>query len=308
MELESYQLNELAEVACEAALAAGALIRSYTAGEVVVLRKEGGDSLASQVVTEVDERAQTVILERLAGTMDKYDLGLLTEELPDDGSRFAKDYFWCIDPLDGTLPFTQGKAGYAVSIALVRRDGQPTIGVVYDPVEARLFQAVAGHGLVINGESFATPQRESAKQTLRFCMDCTFETDPNRAELTERMHTLAKQLGYAQAQIEVRGGAVCNACYVLEHTDAIYRKEPKPELGGGSFWDFAATACIFQEAGAAVTDSSGRLLELNSATYTFFNHCGVCFTGDEQLAEAIARLRYHEPSSVGRLTTPRLSK
>jgi hypothetical protein len=51
MHLDSSNLNELADAACEAALEAGALIRSYTAGEVAVERKEGGDSLASQVVT-----------------------------------------------------------------------------------------------------------------------------------------------------------------------------------------------------------------------------------------------------------------
>ena len=54
---------------------------------------------------------------------ERYDLALLTEELEDDGSRHVKDYFWCIDPIDGTLPFTQKKPGYGVSIALVARDG-----------------------------------------------------------------------------------------------------------------------------------------------------------------------------------------
>ena len=157
MQLDSQQLNTLADVAGEAALQAGALIRTFTAGEVEVFRKEGGDSLASQVVTEVDERSQAVILEHLESTIVSYDLALLTEELTDDGSRFEKDYFWCIDPLDGTLPFTQGKPGYAVAIALVRRDGVPMIGVVYDPVLDRLYRAVSGQGLRINGQAYQAP-------------------------------------------------------------------------------------------------------------------------------------------------------
>lgn len=289
MQLDTNQLSKLADAACEAALEAGALIRSYTAGEVTVLRKEGGDSLASQVVTEVDERSQSVILERLRPTMETYELALLTEELSDDGSRFEKDYFWCIDPLDGTLPFTQGKSGYAVSIALVRRDGQPMVGVVYDPVEQRLYRAVAGQGLTIDGQTWSTaPLTGDTREVLRFCMDCTFETDPRREELSARMQALAIRMGYAEASIEVRGGAVCNACYVLEHAPAVYCKEPKPQLGGGSFWDFAATACIFQEAGVPVTDYSGQALELNSATFTFFNHCGVCFCSNPELVEAFS--------------------
>ena len=56
----------------------------------------------------------------------KYDFGILTEETPDNGSRLVKDYFWCVDPLDGTLPFTEGTPGYSVSIALVSKSGRIT--------------------------------------------------------------------------------------------------------------------------------------------------------------------------------------
>jgi 3'(2'), 5'-bisphosphate nucleotidase/myo-inositol-1(or 4)-monophosphatase len=288
MRLDSKQLNAIADVACQAARDAGAVIRRYTGGEVAVQHKEGGDSLASQVVTEVDLCSQNAILDRLKSTTERYDLGLLTEELSDDGSRFSKDYFWCIDPLDGTLPFTQGKAGYAVSIALVGREGQSVVGVAYDPVKDKLYRAVSGQGLRINGQSFvATKASPEQSSSIRFCMDCTFETDPNRAGMTAQLTKLAERMGYPTALIEIQGGAVCNACYALEHSPAVYLKVPKPESGGGSFWDFAATACIFQEAGAAVSDYSGKVLDLNSRTHTFFNHCGVCFSSNLDLAKAI---------------------
>ena len=52
--------------------------------------------------------------------------------------RLELNYFWCIDPLDGTLPFIEGKVGYAVSIGLVSRDGTPLIGVVCDPYHQTL--------------------------------------------------------------------------------------------------------------------------------------------------------------------------
>jgi 3'(2'), 5'-bisphosphate nucleotidase/myo-inositol-1(or 4)-monophosphatase len=288
MKLNTKQLNDVADAACVAARAAGAAIRTYTGGDVAVQYKEGGDSLASQVVTEVDLRSQTVILDRLAGVIARFELGLLTEELSDDGSRFERDYFWCIDPLDGTLPFTQGKAGYAVSIALVERSGQAVIGVAYDPVQDRLYRAVAGQGVTINEESFRVPEPVlAADQALHFCMDCTFDTDPQREQITADLESLAQRLGYNHALVEVRGGAVCNACYVLEHGPAAYLKAPKPELGGGSIWDFAAISCIFQEAGAAVGDFRGQPLDLNSRNQTFFNHCGVSFVSDLALAASL---------------------
>lgn len=288
MKLNTTQLKALAATASEAALAAGRVISSYTGGEVQVQHKAGGDSLASQVVTEVDEKAQAAVLEILEPSITEFDLALLTEERADDGSRFAKDYFWCIDPLDGTLPFTQGKPGYAVAIALVRSDGQPMVGAVYDPVKDRLYCAVAGQGLTLNGQIWERPaEADAGGDCLQFFVDCTFETDPGREMMKTQMEALAQRMGYAQASLEVGGGAVCNACCVLENPPAVYIKPPKPELGGGSFWDFAATACLFEEAGGSASDYAGQRLELNSHTHTFFNHCGVSFCSDKILGKRL---------------------
>lgn len=292
MHLDSNQLDQLADLACEAALAAGNVICSHAPSSVAVKQKAGGDSLASQVVTEVDEKCQAVILNKLNASIVEYDLALLTEELPDDGSRLVKDFFWCIDPLDGTLPFTHGKPGYAVAIALVSRGGVPMIGVVYDPVEEVLWRSVAGHGLRLNGESWVRPEPlANAYDSIQFHVDCTFESDPHQAELTDQMQTLARRMGFHEAVIKIGGGAVLNACTVLEAPSSVYMKAPKPKLGGGSIWDFAATACIYEEAGAYVRDFSGGTLDLNSKAHTFFNHCGVCFCSDLELGTRLVENR-----------------
>ena len=49
---------------------------------------------------------------------DEFEVGFLSEETEDNGSRFEEDYFWCIDPMDGTLAFINGHPGFSVSIAL----------------------------------------------------------------------------------------------------------------------------------------------------------------------------------------------
>ena len=78
-------------------------------------------------------------------------MGLISEELKDDSSRFENEFYWCIDPLDGTLPFTEQVDGYAVSIALVSREGIPVLGVVYNPEKNDLYTAVKGEGAYKNG-------------------------------------------------------------------------------------------------------------------------------------------------------------
>ena len=157
MKLSSTDLTVLTDLAIRAAEEAGEMI-AHSRPEAVE-KKEGAVTLASSVVTEIDRAAEVMILDVLTPTLEEYELALLTEETPDDGGRLTADYFWCIDPLDGTLPFIEGAPGYSVSIGLVARDGTPQIGVVYDPITTTTYHAIAGHGSFRNGERW--PEAEA---------------------------------------------------------------------------------------------------------------------------------------------------
>ena len=273
-------INKLLEAAINAVETAGEMIAESRPQNVQ--RKEGGDSLASQVLTEVDERSQQMILEILAPTFDESDLALLTEESEDDRSRFEKDFFWCIDPIDGTLPFIEGVPGYSVSIALVARDGTPHIGVIYDPVEHNCWHAVRGGGVYKNGRPWLLPVPQAS--SLQLITDRSFKDHPRFYETLEKL-----ELDEA-TQVRMTGGAAMNAIWVLENAPACYFKFPKEGAGGGSIWDFAATACLFAEAGAVATDFFGGPLDLNRSDSTFMNHCGVLFATDTELAQRIRLL------------------
>jgi myo-inositol-1(or 4)-monophosphatase len=278
MKLSPNDLISLSKIAISAAKLSGELISAYTNQKVAVKNKVGGDSLASQVVTEVDLKSQEIILEKLSGTLQKYDLALLTEESIDDKSRLEKDYFWCIDPLDGTLPFVEGSAGYAVSIALVSREGIPYIGVIYDPVEQTLYHAIKGEGAFRNGQPWKLVPEDSSKQSLTIIGD--------RSSLDNRVYNdLLVKLD--ALNLIHHGGAVMNACWVLEKAPACYFKLPKSQPGGGSSWDFAATACLFTEYGAVVSDIYGDPLNLNRPDSTFLNHRGVLYASDKELARQV---------------------
>ena len=86
--------TELTEKAVKAASNAGQLIRSYRDKDVNVMQKEGGSTLASQVVTEVDRKSQDAILQVLLPTCDEFDIALLAEEDEDDRGRLESAYFW----------------------------------------------------------------------------------------------------------------------------------------------------------------------------------------------------------------------
>ena len=285
MKLTSDHLHHLADQACHAAREAGALIAGYCHHDVEVREKDAGSGLASQVVTEVDERSEALIVDLLNPSIEAHDLAILTEEREDDERRMEKDYFWCVDPLDGTLPFTRGIPGYSVSIALVRKDGRAMIGVIYDPVTRKLYRAVAGAGVEIDGQAFRPSLRSDGP--LKFFCDCTFPMHPERDALIEEVAQVATREGYPGIEVIEGAGGVLNACHVLTDGPACYFKKPKMQQGGGSLWDFAATACLFDEAGLHARDFDGLPLDLNRPDSTYMNHRGVCFASTPDLAAAL---------------------
>ena len=290
MLLTTNDLLPLSQLAIDAAQKAGALISEYSTKEVAVNNKEAADSLASQVVTEVDVKAQNTIMEVLSPSLSKFDLALLTEESVDDKSRFEKDYFWCIDPMDGTLAFTEKTPGYAVSIALVSKSGEPVIGVVFDPLTNNLYYAVKGQGAFKNHKSWQPDLELKGKKTFTLHMDRTFLKYEHFDEFILSLEDKLQELKINELQLQKQAGAVLNAIWTLEQAPGCYFKLPKPTPGGGSLWDFAATACIFNELGAPATSFDGTLLDLNRSDSSFMNHRGVLYAGNKAISDTIRSL------------------
>lgn len=290
MQLTPDNLTDLSQHAISAAREAGALIESYASKTVDVEHKRGGDSPASQVVTEVDLLCDALIVKKLTPTCEKYDLALLTEETEDDKARLHKQAFWCVDPLDGTLSFVQSIPGYSVSIALVAQSGEPLIGVIYDPVTQTLYHAVKGQGVFRNGEPWTLSPTSNEPKTLSVIVDLGCLKIACYQELSKGMESVAIKHGCAGVHVFEKNGAALNACWVLENSPACYVKCPKPNKGGGSVWDFSASAVLFNEIGAIASDVHGQPLDLNRSDSTFMNHRGVIFAIDKSLAEDIQEL------------------
>lgn len=273
MRLNPKNLKQLCHTASVAAKAAGAIVQEAVSQSGTVSFKEGAPSLASQVLTETDIKAQECILKHLEESTSQYDLALLTEESEDNASRFEKDYFWCIDPLDGTLPFTEKREGYAVSIALVSKVGEPVIGVVYDPVHDELYTAIKSEGVWLNGN----PLTFTVGPTFNFISDLSLRKSEDYSGICKKIHDQVNSLDKEYREQKLSFGAVKSVLEILKCGGGIFCKPTKESDGCGSLWDYAATACIFQELGLNVTTFDGSKLELNTPS-TFMNQQGVCFS------------------------------
>ena len=75
--------------------------------------------------------------------------GWLSEESLDDKSRFECDFFWCLDPIDGTRSYISGKPEYTISLALIN-NFQPILGIIYNPTTNEYFHAEKNKGAFCN--------------------------------------------------------------------------------------------------------------------------------------------------------------
>ncbi|MGJ8582068.1 MAG: 3'(2'),5'-bisphosphate nucleotidase CysQ family protein [Psychromonas sp.] len=307
MQLTTDELNKLSQLALQAAKISGEYIRGFDRSQLETHYKAAGNSQSAQVVTEVDFACQKIILDILEESVEQYDLAVLSEENCSEvrthlHPRLYKDYFWCIDPLDGTLPFIESGKGYAVSIALVSQSGQPIVGGIHHPPSNTSYHTHIDKGGITRGykNGLALPPKPydielstTSKQTFTFYSDRSFKSHPQYKPLVSQLTKLADQLGYQHVEIHDLHGAVINALSVIEtdsNNAACYIKLPKAEIGGGSLWDFSATACFAKATNTWVSDINGAPLDLNRQDSNYMNHKGVLYASDQSLAKCIIQV------------------
>ena len=100
------------------------------------------------LVTEVDRQSEAYLLEQIQERFP--DSHILTEESGE--IRGKGQAWWYIDPLDGTVNYAHHIPIFCVSLAYAR-DGEVSLGVVYEPMRDEMFSAELGKGAQLNGRS-----------------------------------------------------------------------------------------------------------------------------------------------------------
>jgi 3'(2'), 5'-bisphosphate nucleotidase len=84
---------------------------------------------------------------KISAILEPTGLPVLSEEGKDIPfeERQAWEYFWMVDPLDGTKEFIKRNGEFTVNIALIHRD-TPVMGVVAVPVRHEIYYGALGYG------------------------------------------------------------------------------------------------------------------------------------------------------------------
>ena len=102
-------------------------------------------------VTAIDTEVNQLVIETIHAEFPQH--SILAEEGSD--LTHSREFVWVCDPIDGTFPFMHGIPVSTFTLALVH-NGQPILGVIYDPFMERMFVAEKGQGATLNGVAVHT--------------------------------------------------------------------------------------------------------------------------------------------------------
>lgn len=217
---------------------AGAAIMKIYSQPFEVEQKDDNSPL-----TLADRESNNIILEGL----QKYypDIPYISEETKQTPYEVRKnwEYFWLIDPLDGTKEFIKKNDEFTVNIALIH-DGVPELGVVYLPVKDILYYAIKGQGcykVEQNGNANKIQARSLQDKKELIIMG-------SRSHGNQELQDFVEQKKQEYDSVEfIAAGSSLKFTMIAEGKADIY-----PRLGPTMEWDTAAAHAVVLESGKKV--------------------------------------------------------
>jgi 3'(2'),5'-bisphosphate nucleotidase len=239
-------LDRETAVAIDLARRAGAIVLRYRSPDLAVDHKAHDEP-----VTRADREANELIVAGLARAFP--DDAVLSEESAPRGEYRTAARAWMVDPLDGTRDYVRGLPGFAVMIGLCL-DGQPSLGVVYQPLGEILYRAARGQGAFM----------EEAGATRRLRVGTC--ADPRGCRLvsskSHRMATIDQVRAVLGIDDEIALGSVGLKLGLIARAERDLYVNPE---GFSKLWDSCAPGVILAEAGGRLTDVHGQPLDCRAA-------------------------------------------
>lgn len=228
------------------------------------------DGLEDMQVDQKNDDSPVTLADREAEAFIQMSLGQLTPSIPmvgEEGVALDKapdikegaEYFWLVDPLDGTKEFINGTEEFTVNIALIK-NGQPFLGVVYAPAKGEMF-AGYGEGTAIRwteeiGEDKSISVRPVPKGGMTVVASKSHSNDEK----------LGRFLELFKVEKLIKRGSSLKICAVAQGKADIY-----PRLGPTCEWDTAAGDAVLRAAGGMITDLDGQPMKYGGTNPKWLN-------------------------------------
>ena len=211
-------------------------------------------------VTAADAAAEAILLQALARLLPGVPV-IAEEEAAAGRIPDTAGWFLLVDPLDGTREFIGKRGDFTVNVGLIE-DHRPTLGVVYLPLERRLFAgdvACAAAWSAIVGEDGSVGARSPLR--VRTAPAAGIVAVASRSHNTPE--TDAYLAGFDIADRVSRGSSI-KICLVAAAEADLY-----PRLGPTMEWDIAAGDAVLRAAGGTLAGPDGAPMRYGKPD--FFN-------------------------------------
>ncbi|MBI4120719.1 MAG: inositol monophosphatase [Parcubacteria group bacterium] len=222
------------EVARSLAKSAGSVIRKNFSSN---MEKEWKDERSPVTVTDL--LVNDMVLKELRSCYPTH--SILSEEGND--CLEESEHVWICDPVDGTHNFSHGIPTATFALALVR-EGEPILGIIYDPFLDRMWSAEKSKGAYMNGKPISVSKHGTLKSAVI------------------GMGKMKKVCNLFPAMEEGYGKGISFITGLSTHYMAALVAQGEfaaSFFGGTPPHDMAASAIIVKEAGGFSTDLRGNV-------------------------------------------------
>ncbi len=171
------------------------------------------------------------------------------------------EYFWLVDPLDGTKEFIKRNGEFTVNIALIHKH-KPVLGIIYIPVKDVFYFAAINFGsyklessdILSDNLSIQGLINKSQRLPLNNDNNTPFTIVGSRSHTSEEFSEFVKQLNAKYGKVEfISSGSSLKLCLVAEGKADVY-----PRFGPTMEWDTAAGQAIVEQANGTVMDTQSN--------------------------------------------------
>jgi len=214
--------------------------------DIITIAKEAGNAIMqvykqdfeveykqdSSPLTLADKKANDIIEDGLNKLSVSFPI--LSEEGDDIPYEDRKhwEYFWLIDPLDGTKEFVKKNDEFTVNMALIHKD-TPVLGVVYAPALDICYWAKQGKGAFKDGQRL--PIKTVNQRN-------TYKIVASRSHMSDETQAFIDAIDTSKEKELISIGSSLKICLVAEGEADIY-----PRLGPTMEWDTGAAHAIANE-------------------------------------------------------------
>lgn len=255
------ELNELIPDVLKIAYRAGeAIMEIYENDADLGVERKQDDS----PVTKADKASNAVICAQLEALGTSWPI--MSEEQKEIPYEERKnfEYYWLVDPLDGTKEFIKRNGDFTVNIALIHKT-EAVLGVVGVPALGEMYWAIKGEGAFMEGNG----------EVRELKVDLDFELkDSGLKVVCSRSHITGPTKDYLDRlndPVLVPVGSALKLMLLAKGEAELY-----PRLGPTMEWDIAPAQIVLEEAGGSVIDEvTGKPMRYNKEN--LLNHYFIAY-------------------------------